>query len=445
MSIGLDLMGYDLIVAGGGPAGIGAAVAASKLGLRVAIIEKNPSLGGNWTNGYVLSILGVYTYSGKSKIVGGVVDEIIKGLIEFGGTKGKVGNFIPFRPDEMKLFLEKKVKEYNIDLFLNALITGVYVEDKKIKKVRFIDRGGEKELEAKVFVDSTGDADLTYLSGNGVMIGREEGNGHQQATIPFRIGNVDEEKVIAYSKEHPDEIITVLDEQGALSRIRIESKIVEKAKEDGRLYLPYGNSIFIFNTSKKGEYVCNATHSNIKDFADSMELTLAIEEARKQIKSIIDFIKSVPGFENSYLIDSAPSIGLRETRRGVGDYILKKEDVLGNARFDDKIVRCGHPIEVHDPEKGVYYIHLNGGDDSWYEIPYRAIRAKDIDNLFIIGRCISAEFEAQASARVTGTAIGMGQAAAAAAYIMISKGVSSSKEVDIKELQNLLIGGGAIL
>ncbi|MGC9011309.1 MAG: FAD-dependent oxidoreductase, partial [Candidatus Micrarchaeia archaeon] len=204
-------------------------------------------------------------------------------------------------------------------------------------------------------------------------------------------------------------------------------------------------SIFLFNTSKEGEYVCNGSHSNVTDYRNGKELAISIEEARKQVFSIYNYLRSIPGFENSYLIDSAPGIGLRETRRAIGDYILKKSDVLGNARFEDKIVRCGHPIEVHDPEKGVYYEHLSGGDDSWYEIPYRAIVAKNLNNLFIVGRCLSAEFEAQASARVTGTAIGMGQAAATASYLMISKNLKSAREVNIKELQEILVKNGAIL
>ncbi len=436
---------YDLIVCGGGPAGIGAALSASKLGLRVAIIEKSSLLGGNWTNGYVLSILGIYTYSGKTKIVGGIADYIVDELKRAGATKGKVGNFVPFRPDEMKLMLERICKENKIDIYLDSLVVGADVENRLIRDIYVSSKMGNKKLSARVFVDSTGDADLAAAAGNALLSGKEENGEHQQATIPFRIANVDEEKVIKYAKEHPDEISIVLSEEGKLSRIRILEKIVAPAKNAGLLYMPFGNSIFLFNTSKEGEYVCNASHSNVLNYKDGKELELSINEAREQVYSISNYLKSIPGFESSYLIDSSPNIGLRETRRAVGDYILKKSDVVSNARFEDKIVRCGHPIEVHDPEKGVYYEHLLGGDDSWYEIPYRAIVAKELDNLFIIGRCLSAEFEAQASARVTGTAMGMGQAAATAAYLMISKNLKSAREVDIKELQSLLLKNGAII
>ena len=437
---------YDLVVVGGGPAGVGTALSAAELELKTAIIEKTNMLGGNWTNGYVISILGVYTYSGKTKIVGGTVDKIIAELVRNGGSRGKVGNFIPFRPDEMKLTLEEMISKLNIDIYFSSLVTSADLDEGKIKSITISGKKGKEVVKGKVFVDSSGDADLAFIATNATMSGKEENGEHQQATIPFRIANVNEEGIAAYSKTHPEEISLVMDEKGGVSRIRITSLLVEKAKDDGSLYLPFGNSLFLFNTSKKGEYVCNATHSNVVDYTEGKQLALSIDDARRQIKSVMDFlVKKVPGFENAYLLDSAPSIGMRETRRAVGEYVLRKEDVIGNAKFDDKIVRCGHPIEIHDQQKGTYYQYLGGGNDSWYEIPYRAIVVKGVRNLFAIGRCLSAEFEAQASARVTGTSIGMGQAAATAAYIMIKKGISAAKDIDIKELQKALVEKGAIL
>ncbi|MGC8568102.1 MAG: FAD-dependent oxidoreductase [Candidatus Micrarchaeia archaeon] len=436
---------YDLVVAGGGPAGLGAAFVAAKIGLKTAIVERHPSLGGNWTNGYVLSILGIYTYSGKTKIVGGIADEVISKLQSFSGTKGKVGNFVPFRPDEMKLALEEMAEELGIDIFYGSILSSAYVNNKTIEYVEAKTKYSTYKIYAKMFVDATGDADLCELCNLRTMEGRENTGTHQEATIPFRIANVNQEKVIGYSKIHPDEIAVVLDEESKLSRIRILPKLVEKAKSEHNLYLPHANSEFLFNTSKDGEFVCNATHVNISDFKNAEEISKATKDAREQIVSSLKFFaSSIEGFENSYLIDSAPSIGLRETRRAIGEYVLSKNDVINNARFEDAIVRCGHPIEVHDPDKGVYYIMLSNGNDSWYEIPYRAIVVKNIDNLFAVGRCLSAEFEAQASARVTGTAMGMGQAAAIAAKLAIESRVAA-KEVDIKKLQENLIRNGAIL
>ncbi len=438
-------MDYDLVVVGGGPAGIGTAFTGAKLGLKVAIIERFNMLGGNWTNGYVLSILGVYTYSGNTKIVGGIVDEIIERLKEINGTKGKIGNFVPFRPDEMKLILDTMAKELNIDVYFSSLVKNVVVKNNRIEKIIISKKGRTKSIKAKVFVDSSGDADLAYISTKQAMIGKEDTHEHQEATLPFRIGGINEKEVIDFAKKNNDLVNVVLDDNGNLSRIKILPKLVEKYKEEQILYLPLANQEFLFNTGREGEFVCNATHVIINDFTDGKEIANAIIDARKQIISSLNFLKKeVPGFENSYLIDSAPFIGIRETRRAIGEYVLTKDDVLNNRRFDDVIARCGHPIEVHDKKKGVYYIYLNGGNDSWYEIPYRAIVVKGIDNLFAVGRCISAEFEAQASARVSGTAIAMGEAAATAAYLMIKKNVKA-KEVDIKELQEMLKNQGAII
>jgi len=436
---------YDVVVIGGGPAGIGAAFTAAKLGLKVAIVERHNMLGGNWTNGYVLSILGVYTYSGNTKIVGGIVDYIVDQLGKISGTKGRIGNFIPFRPDEMKIVLDILSEELKIDKYYSSIVTGVSIDGNKITSIEITGKNGITRINGSVLIDSSGDSDVVYLAHLGFMSGKIENGVHQDATLPFRIGGVDEKKVIMYSKEHPDEVAVVLDPDGNVSRIRVMAKLVETAKNERALYLPFANSEFLFNTSKRGEFVCNATHVHVNDFTNGNEIAKMISDAREQVLSSFNFlVKYVGGFENAYLIDSAPYIGLRETRRAVGEYVLTKQDVLNNARFEDAIVRCGHPIEIHDPQKGVYYIHLNGGDDSWYEIPYRAIVVKGVKNLFAIGRCISADFEAHASARVTGTALGMGQAAATAALLMIKNGISA-QEVDVKELQQLLRSYGAIL
>jgi hypothetical protein len=305
-------------------------------------------------------------------------------------------------------------------------------------------KDGQRRIDAKAFIDSSGDADTAQLIGLKTMMGMEGNGVHQEATVPFRLANINEEKVIEYANTHQDVLGVVL-LNNKLTRIRVKDPLVKKAKEEHNLYLPHANSEFLFNTSRKGEFVCNATHVDISDFTSGKLIAEAMEDARDQVISSVEFLtRNIPGFENAYLIDSSPYIGLRETRRAVGEYVLKKSDVMENKRFDDAIARCGHPIEVHDPDKGVVYQHLNGGDGSWYHIPYGAIVVRDVDNLFVVGRCLSAEFEAQASARVTGTAMAMGQAAATASLLMI-RNSCKAKEVDVKELQKRLSSQGAII
>lgn len=436
---------YDIVIVGGGPAGVGAAVAAAKNGLKTAVVERHSMLGGNWTSGYVLSILGMYTYDGTEKIVGGVADEVVKNLKNYNGTKGKSGNFVPFRPDEMKISLGQLLEKMKVDIYFNAMVTGAEVKSGRVKFVEITDKKGVEKVKSKMFVDSSGDADLVYAAGFKTLSGKEGEGWHQEATIPFRIANVNENDMILFSLEHNDLVTVVVDEFGKLSRLRLTDKLIGKAKSEHEIYLPNANAEFMFSTGKDGEFVCNATHVEIHDFTDSKEIAAAIGDARKQINSSIRFLqKYLHGFENSYLIDSAPSIGLRETRRAVGEYVLKRSDVIGNARFDDAIARCGHPLEIHDPKKGVVYVHLGGGDNSWYNIPYRSIVVKGAKNLFAIGRCLSAEFDAQASARVTGTAMAMGHAASVAASIAIKRSVSA-KIVPVKELQKKLKGQGAII
>ncbi len=430
---------------GGGPAGIGAAFSAAKLGMRVAIIEKHAMLGGNWTSGYVLSILGIYTYDGSTKIVGGIADDVVENLKSYGGTKGKSGNFVPFRPDEMKIALGELAKKLKVDVYFNSLVSGAEVNAGIVKSVEFTGKAGIGKIKGKMFIDSSGDADLVHVAGFKTVSGKEGEGWHQEATIPFRIANVNEKKIILFSQKHKDLVSVVVSKSGRLERFRLTPKMIEKAKNEKELYLPNANSEFMFNTSKDGEFVCNATHVKINDFTDGKEVADEVDDARRQVASSIAYLqKNVSGFDGAYLIDSAPSIGMRETRRAIGEYVLKKADVLGNARFGDAIARCGHPLEIHDPQNGVVYVHLNGGDASWYHIPYRSIVVKGARNLFAIGRCLSAEFEAQASARVTGTAMAMGQAAATASMLAIKEKTPAMK-VDIKKLQETLKRNGAII
>ena len=436
---------YDVVVVGGGPAGIGAAFSSAELGMKTAIIERHGMLGGNWTNAYVLSILGVYTYSGKTKIVGGIADKIISRLKKAGGTIGHSGNFVPFRPAEMSTVLGTMAKELGIDCYFSSLVSGVNMRGKRINSVKVSGKNGLKSIEGRMFVDASGDADIAHLINLSTMSGKEGAGYHQEVTLPFRIGGVSEREYIAYANKHKTLVDAVLRSDGSIDRIHILKPLISAAKKAGRLYLPHSDTIFLFNTSRKGELVCNATHAPIINFEDGKEISTILEDLRRQAISVFHFMKNnIPGFEDSYLMDIAPYIGLRETRRAVGEYVLTKEDVLGNKRFEDAIARCGHLIEMHDPKLGEYYIHLNGGDDSWYHIPYRSIVVKGVDNLFAVGRCFSAEFEAQASARVSGTALAMGQAAATAAYISLSSR-KPARAVNIKKLQSLLKKNGAII
>ncbi|MGC8622724.1 MAG: FAD-dependent oxidoreductase [Candidatus Micrarchaeia archaeon] len=436
---------YDLVAVGGGPAGIGAAFSAAKLGMRAAIIERHGMLGGNWTNAYALSMLGIYTYSGKTKIVGGIADEIIKKLKKAGGTIGKSGNLIPFRPAEMEYILGEMAKALNVDCYFSSLVTDAKMQGKKVKYVEISGKDGVKRIYGKAFADASGDADLAYRLHLKYMSGREGKGYHQETTLPFRIGGIKEKEFVKYAKLKNNLASINLRKNGDIDRLHILKPALDSAKKNGKLYLPHSDNIFMFNTSQHGEMVCNATHAPIGDFTDGKEISSVLEDLRRQAYSVFNFMKeSIPGFEDSYIVDSASYLGLRETRRAEGEYVLTKEDVIENRRFEDAIARCGHAIEMHDPLLGNYYTHLKGGDDSWYQIPYRSIVVKGVDNLFAVGRCLSAEFEAQASARISGAALAMGQAAATAAYLSINSR-KSANSIDVKMLQHLLKKNGAII
>lgn len=277
---------YDVVVCGGGPAGIGAAFSAANMGLKTAIIERHFMLGGNWTNGYVLSVLGMYTYDGENKIVGGIADEVIEELKRNGGTEGQAGNFVPFRPDEMKLTLDVLAEKKGITVYYGSLVKGAKKDGNRISSI-YVSGKSNIEAKGKFFVDSTGDADIAFYSGAKTMSGMENSGIHQEATLPFRIGNINEERIILFGIEHQNFISVKVNEKGRLERFRVLPDFVKLAKEKYGLYLPYANAEFMFNTSKKGEFVCNATHVDINDFTDGNQMAKAIEDARKQVLSSI--------------------------------------------------------------------------------------------------------------------------------------------------------------
>ncbi len=269
---------YDLVAVGGGPAGIGATFSAARLGMRAAIVERHGMLGGNWTNAYALSMLGIYTYSGKTKIVGGIADEIIEKLKKAGGTIGKSSNLIPFRPAEMEYVLGEIAKALNVDCYFSSIVTDAKMQGKKVKYIEISGKDGVKRVYGKAFVDASGDADLVYRLHLKYMSGREGKGYHQETTLPFRIGGIKEKEFIRYAKSKKAFASVSLRKNGDIDRLHILKPALDLAKKNGKLYLPYSDNIFMFNTSRRGEMVCNATHAPIGDFTDGKEISSVLED-----------------------------------------------------------------------------------------------------------------------------------------------------------------------
>lgn len=445
---------YDVVVVGGGSAGVPAAIAASRNGSRVLMIEKNGYLGGTATASMVNPLMS-YQDNDGNHVIGGILTEIIDNLIDIGGSPGTVFTYgkppwqvkpalTPFDPEYMKFVLAEMVQEAGVDLLFHSIVTDVIVEEDIIRGLIVSNKSGNQVIMAKAIIDSTGDADVAALAGCDYEKGRSEDGLMMPVTTYFKMANVDVDRVIQDIKDDPEdyrwyafgEDISTKFEDVQDKHVFCSGylKAVAEGKKNGELKL--GRETFnIFTTARKDEITVNATRVNFIDATDTWQVTKAEVDARQQIMSAVEFLKKrIPGFENSNLVTTANMLGVRETRRIKGEYILTEEDVLSARKFDDVIARGGYNIDIHNP---------SDSRSTWksienaYDIPYRCLISKEIKNIFTAGRCISATHEAAASSRVIPIAVALGQAAGTAAAISV-KTESSSKDVDIKELQSCL-------
>jgi hypothetical protein len=275
---------------------------------------------------------------------------------------------------------------------------------------------------ASIYVDTTGDADLAALAGAVVEKGRAVDSLSQPMTLNFRMANVDVDRM-------PD--------RAEITRLYLE------AKSRGEIDCPRENVLFFYATQPDVIHF-NTTRIIMKDATDPWQLTEAEIEGRRQVHEWVRFLKKyVPGFENAYLQTTAPQIGVRESRRVVGEHMLTAEELMAPCRFDDVIARAAYPIDIHNPTGEGTIIHrLKPGE--WYEIPLRSLIPKKLENLLIGGRPISATHEAHSAIRVQPIAMAIGQAAGTAAAICIREKVAP-RQVNVRKVQESLNRQGAQL
>lgn len=421
-----DCMEYDIIVLGGGFTGCAAAVAAARRGSRVLLIEASGSLGGAAVNCLVYPFMPNATKIIDEKgerqwlrLSRGIFAELSSELSKHAGA----GNFLD---EELKLLLDDKVIASGAELLLHAPLCGVEKKENHIERVSVVTKGGVLSFGARVFIDCTGDADLTVMAGVPTRLGREGDELCQPMTLCFRVANVDKKRFFA-SRELW---------QGLYKRLLSEGKLTNP-RED----------ILVFDHPIENMLHFNTTRIVKLDPVDPFELTRAEIEARKQVAELMRFFKEndIPGMENAELVSTAPSIGVRESRMLTGEYILTGADLVACRVFDDAVAAGNYDIDIHNPE-GSGTSHYYFPEGKWYTIPYRSLipTERDCDNLLVGGRCISVDHEAQASIRIMPICTTTGEAAGIAASLAASAGASVQR-IDIKELQRIIAENGGEL
>lgn len=455
----------DVAVAGGGPAGLAAAVAAARTGARTVLIEKAAFLGGVATGSLMAAFVG-------SEMAAGIGLELMDRLAVMGGAPkwdaapGRTGT-TPFDPEVFKEVALDMVREAGVDLHLYTWAAGPIVIGGRVMGLMTESKSGRRAVLAKATVDCTGDADLAAAAGAPCLKGRESDGKMRPFALLFRLGGLDIPRIVRYVRENPEELqpqfragtLLKAGDEEVITRISGFYRLVEQAKRNGELY----SECHYFRLEDlwvdRGTAICNTTRVYGVDGTDAGDLTRGEVAAREQIRKLVAFAKKyIPGCESAFLIDTAPFMGVRETRRIVGEYCLTDDDAYGDAQFADAIVTMREwlvcrprpaNLDIHmpDPIEGSpqdpieRYPERVRRESHTYQIPYRALIPKGVGGLLAAGRAISVSHTIDGTTRLMLICMRTGQAAGAAAALSARHGITPG-DLDAEELRSLLIDQG---
>lgn len=406
----------DVLVAGGGPAGFVAAVAAARTGARTLLVESNGVLGGNLTAG---SVLNIRTFTdGQKQVIGGIAAEFADRLRQAGGTTQtpREGGYVRQDPVITIGVAQDMVLEAGVNLLLHTQAVGAVVSEHVVRGALIENKSGRGAIRARVTVDATGDGDL--LARAGAAFNKSDGE-LQPMTLTFLLADAD---------RWPEGV-------DPETRQRL-------AREVEAGIFPVAKSPTLFALARRGEYYANATRV-AGDCTDAQDLTRGEVEGRRQALAIVDWLRrNAPGFEKVRLLSMAPRVGTRESRRLAGVYELTREDILAYRHFEDDILACHYYIDIHNPGKGNLATQLEVGRN--YGIPYRCLIPRQLDGLIVAGRCISVTHDALGSTRVMAICMGLGHAAGAAAALAAAAGMAP-RNLESARLRETLRQQGALL
>jgi hypothetical protein len=426
---------YDVAVLGGGPAGIAAAVAAARAGRRTLLIERYGFLGGMGTAAGVTNFCGLHAnvYGEMHRVVQGIATELLDRIDRLGGLNAPhliLGKIFAQAYDTAayKIAADDLLTAHKVDILFHALGAGVVMHnDKRINALMVETKAGRQAVRAGIFIDCSGDGDLAAWAGAPFEVGDDQGH-MLYPSMMFRLNGIDPEK--------------------AGEAWRTIPVLMEKAEAAGTHKFPRKAAIVRPQRSQI-EWRVNFTQLAREDGAavnglDPDEMTRGEIEGRRQAVQAFEFLRTVPGFEKSYIVDLPPQLGIRETRRVVGGYMLSGEDVLGCASFEDSIGVNGWPMESHVAGDVIFKFPPIPESRGYNELPYRMLVPHGIDNLLMAGRCASMTHDGQSAARVSGACFVMGEAAGAAADLALS-GNTIPRDIAVEKLQQALQRQGAFI
>ena len=420
---------YDVVVCGGGPAGIGAAIAAAERGAKTAIIERFAFFGGMATAGYV-NPMSEFAYNGR-RICGGIPWRFARKMVEMGGAMvEEPRSNISFHPEVYKLAAQRMVGEAGVKTYMNTCLADCITENGKIIGAVVVNKSGMQIVKGTYFIDATGDADLAYLAGVPMLPQIRE---MQPGTLCFCLAGVDtttERMHIIHQKNHR------FNHQAGFVR-----DVLFALREKGE-YVPKFGGPWLATTMVEGCITVNMTRAAM-DATNSEDLQKAEENMREDVFRLVELLKAhVPEFKNCFITSIAPVAGIRESRRIAGVHVLTGQEYVKAHKFEDSVARACHPVDIHLPgDEGQL---LTFPEDAGF-IPYRSLIAEGYPNLLVAGRAISADNDAFAAIRVQVPCMETGQAAGVAAALCVKQSGLSVLELDSSKVVEEVRKDGSVV
>ena len=439
---------YDVIVAGGGVAGTVAAIAAARLGARTLVIERLNCIGGNFTGGMMGT---VWTFNDQEKlVVKGIPLEIVERLRQRGGvvsndiTRDK---FTIYDTELAKFVLFEMAEEAGLDILLHTMLADVIVEDGAVQAVVVQNKSGRQTISCSVLVDASGDADAAALAGAPFELPHKQKL--HPASLLARLGGVDVQALTDYYAEHPQYLgnFTGGAPHPGFHAYRLTGPlrdVHDRGALPAEFHYLMDWFILFYSTPHPGEITINMTGATDIDGTDARDLTRAEITSRKRLLQALDcYRRFIPGFAKAYIIQTGIAVGVRETRRIIGEYVLTKDDIAATRRFPDAVASYAAAIGHHTADgRDTEWTELQSGRS--YDFPYRVLLPQRIDGLLVAGRCISVAADGIGSTRNMTSCMATGQAAGTAAALSAQSGVTP-RRLDVRRLQDTLIGQGAYI
>jgi hypothetical protein len=462
MTMKMATMETDVLVVGGGSAGIAAATTAARNGASTVLVDAGPMLGGELLSG--IPVDGCITARGDWA-VGGFAKDLFATCDRFDGYIGPVCdyralNVVCIDPEAAKMAAIDLVYGAGVKVLLYTFADQVVCSDGHVQGVVVRNKRGRTLIRARTFIDATGDGDIATGAGCELLPGQGGSDALQPVSLLFRMAGVAAGRLLDFVGEAPENV-SVLEYDGfaedrpaAIRALRAqgqpkvflvpEGPVLKQAIGEGRMYPTSLVAITPVSNGRR-EVSVNTTRVAGLDATNTGRLSSAFDELHRQVEMCASFLRdSVPGFEEAVLSAVAPRVGIRETRRIAGDYVLSGEDILAGRKFDDGVAKGCHELDIHKSDTG--HVRANIAHGGSYDIPFRCLLPRDMRNLVVAGRCLSADREAHSSARVMGSCMAMGQAAGTAAAMAGELGAEATvRDVDVGALRGRLMEQGAVL